>query len=78
MDNTIYDLKLDCRGLNCPLPVLKTKKTLDDMAPGDTLKIISNDPGSKKDIESWTKISGNKMISIVTKNKDFIFYIKKS
>ena len=42
--------ELDCTGLNCPLPVLKTKKILDNMVSGEILKMVSTDPGSKKDV----------------------------
>ena len=77
MNDASFDQELDCRGLSCPLPVLKTKKTMDKMTTGDVLKMIATDPGSQNDVAAWTKRTGNKIISLESKGKDFIYYIKK-
>ena len=77
MNDVSFDQELDCRGLSCPLPVLKTKKTMDKMSTGDVLKMLSTDPGSQNDVTAWTKRTGNKIISLESKGKDFIYYIKK-
>ncbi len=77
MNDVSFDQELDCRGLSCPLPVLKTKKTMDKMSTGDVLKMLSTDPGSQNDVAAWTKRTGNKIISLESKGKDFIYYIKK-
>ena len=77
MNDVSFDQELDCRGLSCPLPVLKTKKTMDKMTTGDVLKMIATDPGSQNDVAAWTKRTGNKIISLESQGKDFIYYIKK-
>ena len=46
---------LDCSGMACPMPVLKTRKSIDQLNVGDVLLMISTDPGSKPDMEAWTK-----------------------
>ena len=56
------DQVLDCSGLNCPLPVLKTKKAVDALTAGQTLKMISTDPGSQNDINAWCKRTGNELL----------------
>lgn len=48
---------LDARGLKCPMPIVKAKKALDPIAPGDTLRVIATDPGSVLDFQGWAKTS---------------------
>ncbi len=54
--------ELDARGLNCPLPILRAKKTLNGMAAGEVLKIMSTDPGSVKDFQAFATQSGNQLL----------------
>jgi len=77
LGDTNFNQELDCRGLNCPLPVLKTKKAMDEMAAGDVLKMISTDPGSQNDVTAWAKRTGNEIMSANNEGSDFIYYIKK-
>ena len=72
-----FDLELDCRGLNCPLPVLKTKLTMDKLDFGKVLKIISTDAGSKNDIVAWADKSGNTIISKQDNEGELTFFIQK-
>ena len=72
------DQVLDCSGLNCPLPVLKTKKAVDALTAGQTLKMISTDPGSQNDINAWCKRTGNELLESTTEGGKFTFTIKKS
>ena len=51
--STTFDKELDARGLNCPLPILRTKKSLSDMSTGQVLKILATDPGSSKDFQAF-------------------------
>ncbi|MGB5281419.1 MAG: sulfurtransferase TusA family protein [Arenicellales bacterium] len=60
--NTEATATLDARGLNCPLPILRTKKALNVLEPGDTLQLISSDPGSVKDIDAFCKQTGNELL----------------
>ena len=55
MSDTQFDSELDCQGLNCPLPILKTKKAMDGLTSGQILKMMATDPGSVNDVQSWTK-----------------------
>jgi tRNA 2-thiouridine synthesizing protein A len=72
-----FDKELDTRGLNCPLPILRTKKTLSDMASGQVLKVLATDPGSVKDFQAFSKQTGNALLSSDAANSEFIFFMKK-
>ncbi len=72
-----FDKELDARGLNCPLPILRTKKALTDMASGQVLKILATDPGSVKDFQAFSKQTGNALLSSETANAEFVFFLKK-
>ncbi len=72
------DHELDASGLNCPLPILRAKKTLGEMESGHTLKIISTDPGSVKGFEAFSKQTGNALLSSAEEGGKFVFVMKKS
>ena len=72
-----FDKELDARGLSCPLPILKTKKSLNDLASGQVLKVTATDPGSVKDMEAFSSQTGNALLSSTEENKTYVFYIKK-
>jgi tRNA 2-thiouridine synthesizing protein A len=72
-----YDKELDARGLNCPLPILRTKKALTDMASGQVLKVLATDPGSVKDFAAFSKQTGNPLLSSEAIEKEFVFFMKK-
>jgi tRNA 2-thiouridine synthesizing protein A len=72
-----FDKELDARGLNCPLPILRAKKALGEMTSGQTLRIISTDPGSVKDFAAFAKQTGNELLSSAENNKEFEFYMKR-
>jgi tRNA 2-thiouridine synthesizing protein A len=73
-----FDRELDASGLNCPLPILRAKKTLADMEPGQVLHIIATDPGSVKDFEAFAKQTGNELLSSGEEGGKFTFMMKKS
>jgi tRNA 2-thiouridine synthesizing protein A len=73
-----YDRELDASGLNCPLPILRAKKALSDMQSGQTILIISTDPGSVKDFEAFSKQTGNPLLSSGEDGGKFKFVMKKS
>lgn len=73
-----YDQELDASGLNCPLPILRAKKAINQLDPGQTLKIISTDPGSVKDFEAFCKQTGNELLSSGEEDGKFLFMIKKA
>ena len=72
-----FDRELDARGLNCPLPILRAKKTLTEMQSGQVLRIVATDPGSVKDFQAFAKQTGNELMSSAENNKEFEFYIKR-
>lgn len=73
-----FDKELDCQGLNCPLPILKTKKAMDELSTGQVLKMTATDPGSIKDIDAWVKRTGNELVSSEEAGKAFVFYLRKA
>ncbi len=78
MNDNKYDQELDCKGLNCPLPILKTKKKVDTMETGQVLKMVATDPGSISDMNAWTRRTGNELVSHSVVSGIYTFYIKKS
>jgi len=72
-----FDKELDARGLNCPLPILRAKKALNDMQSGQVLKIVATDPGSVKDFQAFSKQTGNELLSHAQAQKEFTFFMKR-
>jgi len=72
-----FDKELDARGLNCPLPILRTKKALTDMSSGQVLKIRATDPGSVKDFQAFSRQTGNTLLSSDTMQDEFVFFMQK-
>jgi tRNA 2-thiouridine synthesizing protein A len=72
------DKELDARGLNCPLPILRAKKALNDMSSGQTLHIVATDPGSVKDFEAFARQTGNALLESNEANGEFTFLLKKA
>ena len=71
------DKELDVRGLNCPLPILRTKKALVDLTSGQVLKIIATDPGAVIDFQVFAEQTGNELLSSSETAGEFTFYMKK-
>jgi TusA-related sulfurtransferase len=72
------DQTLDAKGLSCPLPILKTKKAVETLSKDQILKVETTDPGSKNDMTSWTKRTGNELLKVEESGGTFTFYIKKT
>lgn len=72
-----FDKELDARGLNCPLPILRCKKSLNELTTGQVLKIVATDPGAIKDFEAFAKQTGNELLSSAQAGGEFTFLIKK-
>ncbi|MEY6432992.1 sulfurtransferase TusA family protein [Thioalkalicoccus limnaeus] len=72
-----FDQELDASGLNCPLPILRAKKTLASLATGQVLHIIATDPGSVKDFDAFAKQTGNELLESKEEGGKFHFLIKK-
>ncbi|MCO5107067.1 MAG: sulfurtransferase TusA family protein [Burkholderiaceae bacterium] len=72
-----FDKELDARGLNCPLPIIKTKKALNDLSSGQVLRVTSTDSGSVKDMEAFAKQTGNELVQSSEEGGSYVFLIKK-
>ena len=72
------DKVLDAKGLNCPLPILKAKKALKDMTPGQILQVLSTDPGSVADFQAFSRTTGNELVEHSEEGGVYDFLIRKS
>ncbi len=75
MDNIAKEL--DTRGLNCPLPILKAKKALADMASGELLKVVSTDPGSERDFQAFARQTGNELVQQGAADGAFVHILRR-
>jgi len=77
MSDITFDSEIDCRGLNCPLPILKTKKAVDGLISGQVLKMLATDPGSVSDVQSWSKRTENRLLEHSEDGGVYSFLIQK-
>ncbi|MDJ0863826.1 MAG: sulfurtransferase TusA family protein [Gammaproteobacteria bacterium] len=70
--------KLDARTLNCPLPILRTRRALSGMAPGQLLEVTATDPGSVKDMDAFCRQTGHELLSASQGEGEYVFLIKKA
>jgi len=68
---------LDCIGLYCPMPILKTREEMDKLAIGEVLEVSADDPASEPDIKAWAKRAGQKILKIEKTNEGLRFFIEK-
>ena len=73
-----FSKEFDASGLACPLPIVKTKKALADMASGQVLRVVATDPGSVCDMAAFTEQTGHALLDQGSENSKFIFYIRKA
>lgn len=72
-----FDKEFDASGLSCPLPIVKTKKSLADMQSGQVLKVIATDTGAVKDMQAFADQTGNTLLANMEEGGKFIFFMKK-
>ena len=72
-----HDQELDASGLNCPLPILRAKKTLNGMESGQILQVTATDPGSVKDFDAFAKQTGNELLETSEEGGKYLFLLKK-
>lgn len=72
-----FDKEIDARGLNCPLPILRTKKGLADMLSGQVLRVLATDPGSVRDFQAFAKQTGNELVHQDEVEQTLTFYLRK-
>jgi len=78
MDLIKEDQILDCSGLLCPMPIVKTSKAMKELEAGQILKVIATDAGFPPDIEAWSRQTGNEILLSTTEDGKFIFFLKKA
>jgi tRNA 2-thiouridine synthesizing protein A len=69
--------ELDARGLNCPLPILRAKKALNEITTGQILKVLATDPGAMKDFQAFAKQTGNELLESTESGGEYSFLLKK-
>lgn len=72
------DVTVDARGVNCPLPILRAKKALEELPSGGTLEVITTDPGSVNDFEAFCRTTGNELVSSSQDGADYHFVVKRT
>jgi tRNA 2-thiouridine synthesizing protein A len=72
-----FDREVDARGLNCPLPILRTKKSLNDMTSGQVIKVLATDPGSVRDFHAFSRQTGHTLLASDAGNGEFVFFLRK-
>jgi len=78
MDAIKEDQLLDCTGMLCPMPIVKTKKAMNDLQSGQVLKMIATDAGSPPDIAAWSRQTGNELLASTEEGGKFVFFLKKA
>ena len=78
MEQTLsIDREVDARGLNCPLPILRTKKALNDMKSGQVLRILATDPTALRDFQAFAKQTGNELLQHIEQDGVFSFLLRR-
>ena len=76
MSDLKIDVELDCKGMFCPMPLVQLKKATKNMQPGQVLRLVATDPGSKRDVPAWAEKTGNMILGSSEEDKEFTFIIK--
>lgn len=78
MSTQHVDKSIDCKGLSCPMPIVRTKKAVDEIQPGQVLEVLATDPGSVADMKSWADRTGHQFIGTEEEGGTFKHYIRKA
>ena len=78
MDEITANKTLDARGLQCPMPVVKTSQEIKSIAAGEILEVLATDPGSMADIQAWCKSTGNELVKMEKGEGVFQFFIRRT
>jgi tRNA 2-thiouridine synthesizing protein A len=73
-----FDKEFDASGLSCPLPIVKTKKSLTDMASGQVLRVVATDPGSVADMAAFAEQTGHQLLQSGSEGGKYVFFLKKA
>jgi tRNA 2-thiouridine synthesizing protein A len=74
----IPDRQIDCIGLFCPMPIVKTREAIRDMTLGSLLAMLSDDPASDADMRSWSQITGHELVDISRQGGVYRFLVRKT
>jgi len=77
MSMAIVDVTVDARGLNCPMPIVKTAQAVKALASGQTVEVLATDPGSVKDFAAWSKSTGNELVEQSVDGGVYRFVMRK-
>ncbi len=72
------DQELDCSGLACPMPIIKTREAMRTMTAGELLEVLSDDPASDADMRSWAHRTGNELVAVAKDGSIYRFLVRKS
>jgi len=72
-----HDRELDARGLECPLPILRTKKLLNDMGGGQVLRVVATDPGAIRDFQAFCRQTGHELLQSTRSGAELVFVLRK-
>lgn len=78
MKTLVADQVLDCSGMSCPLPVVKTSKAIKQIEVGQILQMIATDPGAPPDMEAWTRQTGHEMAASYEEDGKYIFFFRRT
>jgi tRNA 2-thiouridine synthesizing protein A len=71
------DKKIDCTGLFCPMPIVKTREAIKGMALGELIEMLSDDPASDADMRAWARRSGNELVQVTRDAAVYRFVVRK-
>ncbi len=72
------DKTIDCTGLFCPMPIVRTKQEITDMKPGEVLEVVADDPGFAKDLPAWCALTGHKFLGLEQDGQFYKGYVQKA
>jgi TusA-related sulfurtransferase len=72
------DKQIDCTGLFCPMPIVKTREAISQLAVGQVLEMLSDDPASDPDMRSWAKITGHELVDVSRSGAIYRFIVRKT
>ena len=72
------DESLDCMGLYCPMPIVKTSQKIKELKPGEVLEVVADDKGIKLDMPAWTKATGHEFLGLEEDDDEIRVYVKKA
>lgn len=75
---SIPDKEIDCIGLFCPMPIVKSREAIQAMRPGELLAMLSDDPASDADMRSWCQITGHELVEVSRTGGVYRFLVRKT